>query len=263
MLIMDNKNLSDILCSVDNGILNIRLNRPKSKNAITISMYKDLIKILHESIQNSTIYIVILTGNGSFFSSGNDFKSLLTSQDEDDFDIKSIINVFKEFIEMLIRYPKLLIAVVNGPAIGIAVTMLPLFDIVYAADSAYFVTPFTRLGLSAEGCSTYTFPNIFGKSKASEMLYLGYKMSALEAKHYGFINEVYKYQNLDEVWTYLKKLIKLSLESILAIKCLVNRWNKDILLNVNEEEITELTKRLQSPECIERLISVTLHKNKL
>lgn len=58
-------------------------------------MYKDLIKILHESIQNSTIYIVILTGNGSFFSSGNDFKSSLTSQDEDDFDIKSIINVFK------------------------------------------------------------------------------------------------------------------------------------------------------------------------
>lgn len=38
MLIMDNKNLSDILCSVDNGILNIRLNRPKNKNAITISV---------------------------------------------------------------------------------------------------------------------------------------------------------------------------------------------------------------------------------
>lgn len=52
-------------------------------------------------------------------------------------------------------------------------------------------------------------------------------------------------------------------QSILAIKCLVNRWNKDILLKVNEEEITELIKRLQSPECIERLISVTLHKNKL
>ena len=81
-------------------------------------------------------------------------------------------------------------------------------------------------------------------------------MSALEAKHYGFINEVYKDQNLDEVWTYLKKLTKLSLESILAIKCLVNRWNQDILLKVNEEEITELIKRLQSPDCIERFSSM-------
>lgn len=51
------------------------------------------------------------------------------------------------------------------------------------------------------------------------MLYLGYKMSALEAKHYGFINEVYKYQNLDEVWTYLKKLTKLSLEVYFDLIC--------------------------------------------
>lgn len=58
-------------------------------------MYKDLIKILHESIHNSTIYVVTLTGNGSFFSSGNDFKSSLTRQNQGDFDIKSIINVFK------------------------------------------------------------------------------------------------------------------------------------------------------------------------
>ncbi|OAD60525.1 Enoyl-CoA delta isomerase 2, mitochondrial [Eufriesea mexicana] len=237
---MENKHLSNILCSKKNGILEIVLNRPKKRNAITISMYNNLLQILHESIQDNTIHIVVLTGMGSFFSSGNDFSFLLTSQDEHVLDVKSMINVFKEFIDALITYPKLLVAIVNGPAIGIAVTMLPLFDMIYASNTAYFQTPFTNLGLVAEGCSTYTFPRIFGKSKASEMLYLGYKMSAIEAKQYGLISE-----------------------SILAIKRLVKKWNQNILLQVNVEESAELIKCMQASDTIKRLINVMLHKSKI
>ncbi|XP_017789362.1 PREDICTED: enoyl-CoA delta isomerase 3, peroxisomal, partial [Habropoda laboriosa] len=207
---MENKNSSDVLYSVDNGMLKIILNRPEKKNAISTSMYKKLVQILRESIQDENIFVTALTGTGEFFSSGNDFNSFLTMQDTGDFDLTGVINVFKEFVDMLITYPKLLVAVVNGAAIGIAVTMLPLFDMVYASQTAYFHTPFTRLGLVAEGCSTYTFPKIFGQSKAGDMLYLGYKMSASEAKQYGLVSEVYKYECLDEVWTYLKKLTEVS-----------------------------------------------------
>ncbi|XP_006621297.1 enoyl-CoA delta isomerase 3, peroxisomal-like isoform X1 [Apis dorsata] len=258
---MEYENSSNIIYCVENGLLKITLNRPEKKNAITNSMYKNLLEIFHKSIQDNTIHTVCLTGTGNFFSSGNDFVSLLTNQDV--FDIKSIINDFKKFIDMLITYPKLLIAVVNGPAIGIAVTILPLFDITYASDTAYFQTPFTSLGLIAEGCSTYTFPKIFGKSKASDMLYLGYKMNAFEAKQYGLVSEIYKYECLDEVWIYLKKLTKLSLKSILAIKHLVKKWNQNILLEVNAEECTELIKHIQSSDFIERLKNFILHKSKI
>lgn len=56
-------------------------------------MYKNLLEIFHKSIQDNTIHTICLTGTGNFFSSGNDFVSLLTNQDV--FDIKSIINDFK------------------------------------------------------------------------------------------------------------------------------------------------------------------------
>lgn len=257
---MDNKDQSDMLCSVESGIQKIVLNRPKKKNALNSLMYKRILQILHDSVKDSSIYMVVLTGTGNFFCSGNDFISRLS---QDNLDLQSAVAGFKNFVDTLITFPKLLVAIVNGPAIGLAVTILPLFDMVYASDMAFFQTPFTGLGLVAEGCSTYTFPKIFGHSKAGDMLYMGYKMNAIEAKQRGLVSEVYKHESSDEVWTYLRKVSSLSLQSILAIKRLVRRWNQDILLDVNAQESVELLKCMQSAEFVERIFSIMANKSKL
>ncbi|KYN39124.1 Peroxisomal 3,2-trans-enoyl-CoA isomerase [Trachymyrmex septentrionalis] len=179
---------SSILSTLENGIQKVVLNKPARKNALSPQMYKELKMLLNESAENNKVLIFVLTANGDFFSSGNDISASMES-------LSVSVNIVKELIDAIIMYPKLLIAVVNGPAIGIATTILGIFDIVYASDKAYFQTPFSSLGLVAEGCSSYTFPRLLGHSKAGDMLYLGYKMNAQEAKQHG-LKKVKRSKNL-------------------------------------------------------------------
>lgn len=62
----------------------------------------------------------------------------------------------------LIDFPKPLMAVIRGPAIGLGCAILPHFDTVYCSERAYFALPYTEIGLVPEACSTYLFPKILG-----------------------------------------------------------------------------------------------------
>lgn len=257
---MESTKSAGLLISEENGILTITFNRPKRKNAITASMYLELEAILQEAGRNDEVRVIVFTGSGNFFSSGNEVSFAYVDEKYKD---QNPSMFFKRFIDSLIIFPKLIFVIVNGPAIGIAVTMLPLCDIVYASEEAYFQTPFTKLALMAEGCSTYTFPRILGKSKAGDMLYMGYKMSAYEAKQFNFISDVYKPDRTDDVWKYIKTIATLSLESVYAVKRLVKKWDDETLLKVCAAEANELAKRLESPEVAERVLQFLNRRNKL
>lgn len=69
----------------------------------------------------------------------------------------------------MINFRKPIIAAVNGPAVGIAVTTLPLFDVIYASSSSTFQTPFSQVGIVPEAASSYTFSKIMGYSKVSRI----------------------------------------------------------------------------------------------
>jgi enoyl-CoA hydratase/carnithine racemase len=87
-------------------------------------------------------------------------------------------------VDALIDFPKPLLALVNGPAIGIGTTMLGLCDYVVASDSATFNTPFTFIGLTPEGCSSHLLPKIIGTSNATAMLLFNRKFSAHQVPYW-------------------------------------------------------------------------------
>ncbi|NWH61310.1 ECI2 isomerase, partial [Geococcyx californianus] len=156
-----------ILVTTKNNITKIMLNRPDKKNAINIKMYREIIKALEEAGKTDST-IAVITGNGDYYSSGNDLTNFINVPSGGmEKMAKDGAVLLKDFVGHFIDFPKPLIAVVNGPAVGIIVTVLGLCDIVYATDRATFHTPFSHLGQSPEGCSSYLFPKIMGLAKVS------------------------------------------------------------------------------------------------
>ena len=133
------------------SMLIVALNRPGAKNAFSDEMYLDLVEVLEEVSADSSLAALILTGSGSYFSSGADLKQV-SILSEDGSERNTLDSPAGRFMMAVIEFPKILCAAVNGPAIGIAVTLLLHCDLCYSSDKATFWAPFTRLALGTKCC---------------------------------------------------------------------------------------------------------------
>ncbi|KAI1902226.1 hypothetical protein AGOR_G00042530 [Albula goreensis] len=255
-----------LLLSTEDNITTICLNRPQKKNAISVMMYSEIIEALRLAGKDESI-ITVITGSGDYYCSGNDLTNFVTTkvtrsrveQTDEEF-----LSMFRDFVRAFIDFPKPLIAVVNGPAVGVAVTLLGLFDTVYATDRATFHTPFTKLGMFPEGCSSYTFPRMMGAAKASEMLLFGRKLSAAEAREQGLVTDVFPDSTFQaEVWRRLKAYAQLPRNSLVLSKQLMRSHYREKLHAVNDRECEVVAGLQQSEECMNAVVSFLQSKSKL
>ncbi|NWT25024.1 ECI2 isomerase, partial [Cardinalis cardinalis] len=253
-----------LIVTTKNNITKIMFNRPDKKNAINHQMYREVIKALEEAGKNDST-IAVITGNGDYYSSGNDLNNFTNVQPgEMEKMAKEGAVLLKDFVGHFIDFPKPLIAVVNGPAIGICVTVLGLCDLVYASDRATFHSPFSQLGQSPEGCSSYLFPKIMGLAKASEMLLFNKKLTAAEACAQGLVTEVFPDSSFQkEVWARLEAFASLPKNSLAVSKQLLRSWEKEKLHAVNSRECEVLIERWLSDECVNAIVSFFQKKSKL
>lgn len=245
------------------GLLIITINRPNKKNALSKKMYEGITQILDYASHNEEVTIVALTGAGDYYSSGNDLSGYSAYADENAAVNARTTDTVKNMVAAFIGFPKILVAIVNGPAIGIAVTTLGLCDVVFASEKATFRTPFTLLGLCAEGCSTYTFPRIMGSSKAGSMLHFNYQMDSKEAYSCGLVSHLFKTDDLPNVLQKLEEASTLPIKSLIANKKLMRKWDQDALHRANELECQQLEERFSSEDCANAVIKFMQTRNKL
>jgi enoyl-CoA hydratase/carnithine racemase len=176
--------MSDVLTVRTGGVLELALNRPAKKNALTSAMYKALIAGLIEAEADESIGAVLLRAEGGMFSAGNDIVDFIAAAQSGE-EIAAV-----DFVRRIARFQKPLVAAVEGLAVGVGVTLLLHCDLIYAAPDAKFSMPFIDLGLLPEAGSSLLLPRRVGMARASAWLLLGEAFSAQEALAAGLVNAV-------------------------------------------------------------------------
>jgi enoyl-CoA hydratase/carnithine racemase len=171
----------------------VTLKRPEKKNAFDLALTESLWSALEHASSDASIRAVVVTGFGDYFSAGADVNVFVGG-------IEGDITKIGRLYEPLRACKKLTIAAINGPAIGMGVTMLPSFDLVYAADTATFMVPFMRLALGVEYGGSYHLTRLLGHQRARELILRGKALDAATAEKWGLVTRVFpKASLMDEV----------------------------------------------------------------
>ena len=245
---------SPILLTYTNKTAIITLNVPKKLNALDADTYYLLARAMNEVAARDDIYITILTGRGRFFSAGADvtFGSTTDSSaiDERHQYLKFFVSNNLHITHAFYTHPKILITALNGPAVGLSAALIAFSDFVYAAPHAFLLTPFSSLGLVAEGNASIGFVRRLGISKANEALIMSKRITCDELVATGFVNKVinagvdvkdesYSDKFLGEVRKEVEERLgdHLNSESLVLIKELIQKPYREALDRQGVEEV--------------------------
>jgi enoyl-CoA hydratase/carnithine racemase len=192
-------NYSTILYQVEDSILTITLNRPEALNAFNNEMLFELIDACDKADADDDVKAIIVTGAGRGFCAGADLSGGGDAFDYDSREDKA--NGLSRdgggrLTLRLYELNKPIIAAINGPAVGVGVTMTLPMDIRLASTNAKFGFVFARRGIVPEACSSYFLPRVVGISKALEWCYSGKVFPASEAMEGGLLRSLHEPEDL-------------------------------------------------------------------
>lgn len=176
-----------IRTQLDERVLTVTLDRPQARNAFNEALYDATTEAFLSAAGDPNVAVVVLTGGGDAFSAGTDLLEM-AARAKPGFVAGKF--GFAGLIDTVVAFPKPLLLAVNGLGVGIGATIVGLADLVFMSVDARLRCPFTSLAVAPEAASSYTFPRLIGRQRATWALMSSEWLSAEECLHMGLAFKV-------------------------------------------------------------------------
>jgi enoyl-CoA hydratase/3-hydroxyacyl-CoA dehydrogenase len=231
--------ISTVVVETDGPVAVLRMSRPAAMNALNSDVLKDLHAALERVEADPTLRVVVLTGEGNAFVAGADIKEMVTKTPLEAREFTQLGHkVFRRIEEM----DAIVIAAINGYALGGGMEMALACDIILASEKARVGLPEVGLGIHPGFGGTQRLPRLVGRWKAKELILTAQQLSAKEAKEIGLVNEVYPADLLMEKSKGMAhKIAKMGPVAVKLAKHVVNRGAEidlDTALNYEVESVS-------------------------
>ncbi|WNJ16751.1 enoyl-CoA hydratase-related protein [Pontibacter sp. G13] len=220
---------------LNNHIATITLNRPDTYNAFNEEMSAEFIKALKQCRKDPEVRVIVLTGAGKAFCSGQDLKDAKSAEGRSLGD--SVERRYNPMIRLIRETEKPFVCRLNGVAAGAGASLALACDYVIASSKVKMVWAFVNIGLVLDSGSSWFLPRLVGHRKAFELATLGEKITAPQALELGMVNQVVEPEQLDEATaTIAGRYAKSAPKSIALMKRMLNRSFESSLDEMLEQE---------------------------
>ncbi|CAJ1495109.1 enoyl-CoA hydratase [[Mycobacterium] kokjensenii] len=179
--------------TLTDGILSVTIDRPDSLNSVTTPVLAGLADAFEAAARDPRVRVVRFGGAGRGFCSG----AGISADDAGDGVPTEIIVEANRLMRAIVALPRPVVAVVQGPAAGIGVSLALACDLVVASDKAFFLLAFTKIGLMPDGGASALVAAAVGRIRAMRLALLAERLSATEALEWGLISAVHPADEFD------------------------------------------------------------------
>lgn len=179
--------------TLTDGVLSVTIDRPDSLNSVTLPVLDGIADAMEAAATDPRVKVVRLGGAGRGFSSG----AGLGADDADDGMPTDIILSANRAVRAIAALPRPVVAVVQGPAAGVGVSLALACDLVLASEKAFFLLAFTKIGLMPDGGASALVAAAIGRIRAMRMALLAERLPAADALAWGLVSAVYPAEEFD------------------------------------------------------------------
>lgn len=225
--------MKTLLINLEQGVLTVTLNRPESRNAMSLNMVEELTQVFNQLSQEPTVRAIILRGAGGHFCAGGDIKDMASARAVGATAYRDLNRAFGTMLEHAQQLPQVVIAVLEGAVLGGGFGLACISDIAIAADDAKFGLPETTLGILPAQIAPFVAKRI-GLTQTRRLALTAARFNGQEAARLGVVH--FSETNADAIEQRLDECLK----QIKRCAPQANAATKTLLLNTELQPLGQL-----------------------